>query len=49
MDIISMAQQAKSESERPNRAAASPIHGFVERREDNAFVFKQLCRNRPAW
>ncbi len=33
----------ETESKRPDRAAASPVHGFVERREDNAFVFEKLA------
>jgi hypothetical protein len=33
----------ESETEGPDRAAARPVHGFVERREDNAFVFEELA------
>ena len=43
MDIISMAQQASPKSEGPDGAAACPVHGFVERGEDNAFVFEELA------
>jgi len=33
----------ETETERPDRAAAGPVHGFVERREEDAFVFKELA------
>src|SRR5579872_3425313 len=33
----------EAESERPDGAAAGPVHGFVERGEDDAFVFEQLA------
>jgi hypothetical protein len=35
------AGQAKAE--RPDGAFARPVHGFVERREDDAFVFQEIA------
>src|SRR5438445_5108608 len=33
----------QAESEGPDRAPTRPIHGFIERGENNAFVFEQLA------
>ena len=33
----------EAETERPDGAAARPVHGFVERGEDDAFVFEELA------
>ena len=32
----------ESEAERPDGAFARPVHGFVERREDDAFIFEEV-------
>jgi hypothetical protein len=34
---------SEPEAERPDRAFAGPIHGFVELREDNAFVLEKFA------
>src|SRR4029077_15510447 len=33
----------ETEAERPDGALARPVYGFVQRREDDAFVFKELA------
>jgi len=42
MDIISMAQQA-NRIQAPDGTATRPVHGFIERRENDSFVFQQLA------
>jgi len=42
MDIFQGAA-GQAEAERPDRASARPVHGFIERGENNAFVFEQLA------